>query len=450
MQSFAALSIGELLNPHGFTCGCGRHHGTDLRLFHLGVGVLGRLPDTLAALGLHRPFVVCDQHTHRAAGIRVKALLDNAHIPYETFLFVQRPHPIEPDENAVGALCMAFDQACDCVLAVGSGVMNDCCKVLAHSLGKPSLVVATAPSMDGYASDNASMIQNQVKVSLYNACPSAILADLDILGAAPETMLRAGLGDMLAKYVSLCEWRISSLVTGEYFCGEIAQLMRNTLHHIRANAAGLLRREAAALSSVMEGLVASGIAMSFAGISRPASGLEHYFSHIWEMRALQGQAPSVLHGVAVGVGTCLTLRLYEHIRHLQPSRSKAEAAIAAFSQEGWEKDMHTLFGAAAAQEVIALAQRTGKNDPARHAQRLQRLLDHWQEVTQIIAEELPREREIVSLMESLGMATRPQDIGLTRQDAVDALLASRDIRDKYLTSTMLWDLGELRNFTAYL
>lgn len=449
MTDFSALTLEELLRPQGFDCPCGRRHATGLGEFCLGKGALAQLPRVLRKLHVRRPFVVSDAHTDPAAGQRTRALLKEAGIPHSFFVFPPQPHALEPDERAVGALAMAFDPACDGLLAVGSGVINDCCKVLAHSLGRPSLAVATAPSMDGYASDNASMIQNRVKVSLYNACPAAIVADTAILGAAPEIMLKAGLGDMLAKYVSLCEWRISHVVTGEYFCPQVAGLVRRALGRVRENAPGLLRREDGAVESVLEGLTLSGVAMSFAGISRPASGLEHYFSHLWEMKALQGLLPPSLHGIQVGVGTCLTLGLYERIRQLKPSRAKAQAAMAAFSQAGWERDMHALFGEAA-RELIDQEKREGKNDPAKRAQRLERLLTHWDDILRIIQEELPRAGELIPLMESLGLPTRPEHIGLTRRDAVEAFLGSRSIRDKYLTSSMLWDLGELEDFAAYL
>ena len=72
---------------------------------------------------------------------------------------------------------MAFDPSCDVAPAIGSGVINACCKVLAHATGRVSIAVGTAPFMDGYASNSSSMIRNRVKVTLYNACPAAILAD---------------------------------------------------------------------------------------------------------------------------------------------------------------------------------------------------------------------------------------------------------------------------------
>ena len=450
MNDFSKMTIKELLRPEGYACSCGRTHTTELREFQLGAGVIRELPAALARMGCKKPFVVSDENTDRVAGVQVRKLLDENNISYASHVFPPRAGHLEPDEYAVGAICMAFDPTCDVVLAVGSGVINDCCKVLAHTAHLPSLVVGTAPSMDGYASDSSSMVQDRTKTTLYNACPITIIADTDILATAPEIMLKAGLGDMLAKYISICEWRISHWVTGEYYCENIAGLMRASLNKIRESAQGLLQRDKAAIEGVMEGLTLSGIAMSFAKISRPASGLEHYFSHLWEMKALQGECPSGLHGVQVGVGTCLTLKLFDRLRTLVPDREKALNKVAAYSQEEWEKQMYTLFSEDVARGVIELENEIHKNDAQKHAQRLEQILLRWDDIQRLMAEELPTCDEIVSLMEELRMDTTPEELGLSRKDTLDAFFGAREIRDKYMTSSILWDLGVLEEFAQLL
>ena len=59
---------------------------------------------------------------------------------------------------------------------------------------------------------------------------------------------------------------------------------------------------------------------------------------------------------------------------------------------------------------------------------------------------LPPAAEIASLMKIAGMPLSPADLGIGKQDVRDALDGSRDIRDKYLTSSMLWDMGLLYSF----
>ena len=131
--------------------------------------------------------------------------------------------------------------------------------------------------MDGYASNSSSMVQNGLKVSLYNDCPIAIIADLDIMKNAPMRMLMAGLGDVLAKCVAIADWRIANIVVGEAYCEALADLMRYCVKKCLDSAQGLVQRDPEAVKGVVEGLVLSGVAMSFAGSSRPASGLETLF-----------------------------------------------------------------------------------------------------------------------------------------------------------------------------
>ncbi|MCR4885159.1 MAG: sn-glycerol-1-phosphate dehydrogenase [Clostridiales bacterium] len=442
-KHLSEMTLEELTCEQGIPCSCGKVHKCQLRYFRAGSGVIHTLPDALHSRGRKHPMVVMDANTEKAAGNQVRQVLDAAGIPHTDFVFPSGKGKMEPDEYAMGALAMAMDPSCDVILAVGSGVINDCCKVMAHACHLTSMVICTAPSMDGYCSNSASMIQNHIKVSLYNACPEAIIADTDILATAPDIMLQAGLGDMLAKYISICEWRISHIIYDDPYCEEIAGMVRTCLKHIVEQADRLMKREPEALKAVIEGLVISGISMAFAEISRPASGLEHYFSHIWEMQALQKGQPSDLHGIQVGVGTLLTLWIYEHMLNMDSiDIAKATNAMEHFSQEAWEKTMWEIFGPITP-SILEIEKKVGKNKPETQKKHLQRLVDHWSEIRQIIREELPSRESVFHLMESCGMPLTPKDLNLTAQDTIHALKGSREIRDKYLTSSMLWDLGML-------
>ena len=439
-KPFSSMTLEELLDPSGHPCSCGRVHKSGLEYLKIGEDALDALPEALEKLGCSRPFVVCDLRTKAAAWEKVKAVLDQNQTPY-TFYCLNQEQP-EPDEHAMGSLVMAFDPNCDLVLGIGSGVINDSCKVLARAVGRPCAICGTAPSMDGYASNSSSMIISGMKVSLYNACPEAVIADSAIMRKAPERMLWAGLGDMLAKYVSVCEWRISHLVTGEYYCENIAGLVRRSVADVVNAAPGLMKREPEAIQAVAQGLVLSGVAMGFAENSRPASGVEHYFSHIWDMMALRRGQPYDLHGIHVGVATLLTLGLYDKLRAYTPDEQTALAKAASFDPDRWEQSVRNTFGDTA-ESVLKLVQTVQKNDPANHRQRLQNILIHWDEIQQIIREELPETARIEQLVRDAGMPLEPGDIGIPRQDVYDAYIGSRDMRDKYVTTSLLWDLGVL-------
>ena len=159
---------------------------------------------------------------------------------------------------------MHFDVSCDGIVGVGSGVVNDLCKLLALVTERDYAVVGTAPSMDGYASDTSAMLVDGLKLSLNSHCADIIIGDTDILKTAPDVMLHAGLGDMLAKYVGLAEWKISNVINGEPFCPEIASLVKGALQACVNNAGGLMKRDDEAVKAVFDGLVISGVAMTYA------------------------------------------------------------------------------------------------------------------------------------------------------------------------------------------
>ena len=441
MVDFSLLPTEQLLTPNRFECECGLTHEAPIKYLKIGSGAVKHIPDALKAIGGTRPFIVCDLNTKDAAWRFVEPVLKENGIEYSMFCFNTHKR-LEPNEEVIGAITFAYDKKCDCVMALGSGVLNDNCKIIADIAGVPAMVVGTAPSMDGYASNSSSMIVGGLKTSLYHGMPAAIIADTDIMKDAPMRMLWAGLGDMLAKYIAICEWRIAAIVNVDPYCEKIAALVRRSLDKVVSQADRLTERDPDVVGSIAEGLILSGIAMCFATTSRPASGLEHYFSHMWEMMALERGEESDLHGIQVGVGCYLTMKLYETIRRLKPDREKALAFMRNFDAEKWESETRRVFGGVS-ENVIATAKKEGRNDPEKHKKRLDLICANWDKIQEIIAEELPTFDRLKEIMTPCGMPMRPAELGISDDDVRDALRASRDVRNKYLSSTLLWDLGLL-------
>lgn len=155
--------------------------------------------------------------------------------------------------------------------------------------------------------------------------------------------------------------------------------------------------------------------MAFAEVSRPASGLEHYFSHLWEMMALDRDAPCELHGVQVGVGTLLALQIYDEIKALKPDRERADVSCGISVRTGGRIIRGAYLGKGRGNAVIEQARREGRNDRARQQERLERILLHWDEILGIIGQELPPAAEIASLMKIAGMPLSPADLGIGKQ-----------------------------------
>ena len=195
-----------------------------------------------------------------------------------------------------------FDTTCNMILGVGSGTINDIGKLASKELGVDYISVATAPSMDGFVSNTSSMVMKGIKESVPSTVPLAVIGDLDILVAAPKRLLQAGFGDILAKYTSICEWRISNLVNGEYYCEQIASLMRLAVQNCVSHAEQLVQGDHEAVKILMDSLILSGMAMAFAGITRLPLASSTTF-HVWDMRYLEFHTPKDYHGIQYGMGT---------------------------------------------------------------------------------------------------------------------------------------------------
>ena len=424
-----------LKNP----CPCGKMHTVAVDEVVIGSGVVSRVPEFVKKYG-KKPFVVADIHTYAAAGEKVCNLLKEADIPFGSFVF--KDAALEPDEHAVGAAFMHYDTSCDVILGVGSGVINDICKILSNVSGKPYIIVGTAPSMDGYASATSSMSRDGVKVSLNSRCADVIIGDTQILKTAPDHMLRSGLGDMLAKFVSIAEWRIAHLITGEYYCEEVAQLIRGAVKKCVDNAAGLLARDDAAIEAVFEGLVIGGVAMAYAGVSRPASGVEHYFSHVWDMRGLEFGTQVDLHGIQCAMATVKAVELYEKVMEMTPDWEKAHGYVESFDLEAWNTQLRTFLGSSA-ETMIDLEKKEGKYRKDTHEARFRLIAEKWDAIVQILQEELPDYKELCKLMDDVGISRDLNTIGVDSETAKITFRATKDIRDKYVLSRLAWDLGIL-------
>lgn len=293
-----------------YSCACGKSHKVDIQAIRVGSGVIQELPGILRDLGANHIFLVADNYTYEAAGRQVEQLLDQAGLAYHKRVF-QTETPLVPNEYALGSVLAAMTSQDDMLLAVGSGTLNDVTKYVSARTGVPYVIAATAPSMDGYASTVAPTILDGFKTTLPAVYPAAIVADVDILKDAPMPMLTAGFGDIIGKFTSLADWRLSHQLNGEYYCPEVAGVIEAAVETCAANAKALAQREPQAIQAVTEALILSGLAMGMVGVSRPASGAEHQMAHYWEMDALRRGEEHPLHGNAVGVGTVLAASLYE-------------------------------------------------------------------------------------------------------------------------------------------
>lgn len=437
----------KLLAKGNFACSCGKTHSGLLKDCCIGENALAdALLPLMEKYDIRYPFVLCDRDTYRAAGERVTEILDQGGISY-TLHCIARTKPA-PDERIVGEAVMFCDARCDGVLAVGGGEINDTGKILSAARGIPDIYIATAPSMDGFASATSSMEREGLKVSLASRCPDGVIGDAAVLASAPKEMIRAGVGDMIAKYVSLTEWEIAHLLLGEYYCPVVADMVRGALDICVKEAEAAVNGDYEAICHLTEALVLSGLAMNYAGVSRPASGMEHYISHILDMQALEFGTASTFHGIQCGVGTLVALQVYEKLRSITPDKEKALAHAKVFSLQAHEEHLRKQLGKGA-EAMIAGEAKEGKYDAEKHAERLERLLAEYDRIKACM-EKLPSEGEMTVFLEKIGHPTSGREFGVSEDAMREAFLLAEDIRDKYVLGRLLWDLGLLEEFAKEL
>ena len=437
-------TIDNLLGA-SFACDCGREHATRFSKMILEEDALQKLPPLLKEYGYHYPYLICDTNTYRVCGQIVCGILDAAQIHYE-IIVLQSPQEgdLPADEEAFGRVCMAFPKECDVVISVGAGTINDLGRYLSYIAGREFLLVLTAPSMDGCVSGVAPLIQNHLKITFPAHAPLALIGDLKILSEAPMKMLSAGVGDILGKYNCLADWKLSAIVNQEYYCGTIEGIMRSAIDKTMEAAGHLQERKLEDIKTLTEGLVLSGIAMDFAGNSRPASGAEHHLSHFFEMQFLFDGIPAVLHGTKVGIGTVIMLGFYNKLAKMDKP-DFARLREKAFDRPGfddWAEEMKRAYREGAPM-VIELERKAKKNDPEKLLQRLDRIEEHWDEIVALAAT-VPQAKEIENVLKSLQAPTTPQEVGVCQEYVADGIRYAKELRDRYTILQLLWDIDSLK------
>lgn len=287
------------------TCECGRTHSLTTRDYIVERGAISKLPALLEKLGVGgKPLLVFDSNTRLATEGLIPAALNAA----DTLIL--EGDDIHPDEGPISEI-RAAAPGHSVILAIGSGVINDCVRYVASQTELPYISVPTAASVDGYVSSSAVVTLNGAKKTLPAVAPTAVVADIDVIAAAPQRLTASGVGDMLSKYISIADWRVGWLVSDEYYCPFTANMQIDAVDTIMKNIDGIANGDTDAISILTEGLLLSGIAMQMVGITRPASSFEHHFSHYLEVAPPPGDFDkSALHGEKVGVSTLIAAKYY--------------------------------------------------------------------------------------------------------------------------------------------
>lgn len=401
-------------------CSCGKEHYTAIRDIRIASGLVHSVGEILTENKFSKNLLlVADENTFKAADGIVESL-NGYNIEYKIYdnLRVSTMKHVEEIENLVKGRDIS-------ILSVGTGSVNDTCRLAAARQDKLLCIFATAPSMDGFASYGAPIVADGFKATYDAKSPEVIIGDTKILAAAPQELKSAGFGDMIAKYVGLVDWQISTLLTGEYYCERIASLTRTAVDELVEMADKVTVNDKHTAGKIFEALLKTGIGMSFARNSRPASGAEHIISHLLECVELRDNIIPNFHGDDVGVGTLVTLKYYNELAENDSIETKKENV-------DWE-DVYSFYGSMA-EDVKKL----NTPDTITDAVCPEKLKESWGEIVKIIRS-VPSYEKCLDAMKKAGCKLTVADIGKDEKLFYDCMKYSPYMRRR-LTLLRLKDM----------
>ena len=411
------MELNKLLN-RDIACSCGRVHRCDIDVVDIGQGAIDRL--SASASKYENILLVADSNTYGVCGEAVCAILG---AKINSVCIFETADILVPDEAAIETVRGKMTESTDLILGIGSGVINDICKYVSFFAGIASGIVATAPSMDGFASSGAAMILGGMKVTETTHAPALIIGDTDVLCRAPAEMVRSGYADIIGKYSALCDWKLSHLINGEYICREVYDLVLQKTDLIRSLAKDIDARKPEAIEELMRDLVLIGVTLTLLSTTRPGSGSEHHLSHYFEITGIIEDKPYFLHGTDVGYSTVVTARLREELCAL------AEPEFSFVTDEVREACYKRIYGRIA-DEVSELQRTAGRyansvNDVYR---------EKWGEVVGILGE-CPTAAEIEEMLTNCGFEMSLFVKMYGAEKIRNGIWFGKDLKDRY---SVLW------------
>jgi glycerol-1-phosphate dehydrogenase [NAD(P)+] len=425
-------------------CPCGRTHESPVARVEIAGGALDALPRIVRseAPGEGALVVLADPDTWDAAGSRAAALLRAEGADVAELLCARAPHA---DDVTLATLEARLPSGVRGIVAVGAGTINDLGKALAEKTHAPLVTAGTAASMNGYASSIVALTERGLKKTLPARPARALVLDLDVISAAPRRLNSAGFGDLMSKPVSSADWLLSREFFGTPICPTALSMADEAVLRARTLAAGVGRAEPEALAALTEALVLSGLSMSYAGASSPASGGEHLISHYLDISEKGWGRTPRLHGEQVSVGTLVSLRLYTALSAGGPA--SARGPLPPEEDDDTLRALHAHLEGAALEELLAEARAKRELVPSRESRRAL-LATRWREIWQALDTQLAGSKGLAEDLELAGAPTRPIEIDLDASRLRDTVLRARHMRRRYTVLDLAADLGALEDLAA--
>ena len=408
-------------------------------------GALAALPEILGRVAPERPvMIVADDNTWRAAGEAVAAIVPASDGQRMEPVVLSGTPRLKALADTARALAETMRARAAIPIAVGSGVINDVVKLAAEIAREPYVCVATAASMDGYAASGAAVIEHGFKCTLACRPPAGILVDLDVIAAAPREMTGWGYGDLAGKVVAGADWILADALEVEPIVPGVFAMVQDDLETWLSPVQGIGTGDRQALRGKVQGLLITGFAMQAHGNSRPASGSDHLFAHLWEMEGLSSDGIPVAHGACVGIGCLTMLHLYDwlldqDVATLDIARSIAGRPTLAQS----ETEVDAAFPGEDIRRNALAEVRAKHGDDVTINARLTRVRNIWPDLKQRLACQVCTPEVMRQRLAAVGAPSTAEAIGIDPARLARDCRRARLIRRRYTILDLLDEAGWL-------
>lgn len=396
-------------------CVCGREHTLETKKVVVEYNALANFEQYMEDVGLagKRRAVVYDTMVYQ--------LTEGKHVKADQEIVLEAKG-LRAEDTLIEEMMKQLDHP-EVIVAFGAGTIMDFGRYPAYKLGIPFVAIPTLASSDGFTANICSAILNGQKKSTPMCAPILVVADLDIIKGAPARLVASGINDILAKYVSLTDWRIAKIVADEYYCPMVAELAEHALKLMREAADKYAATGVADHEAMTMAQMESGLTMQLLNHSRAASGAEHLMAHLVELHPPRFEKAEGIHGECVGVGTFECIKVYHELAKKTPKAKPFQPLT-----EEWVREK---FG----ERLMPGIMKENENDvlatfPA------QNIVDHWDEIRELIAK-IPSVEEMEKLYSDCHCKYRPEDIGIDPSLADEMLEISAAIRNRLTLIRML-------------
>lgn len=287
------------------------------RYVAMGSKALNLVPDVCIKLGLKGiGYVLSGSTFTRKVAEKVEEEMRNRGFYMASNVVAGNPYSEKMIKSTIETYRDARGKGASFIIGVGGGRVLDVAKLVASWLGIPFVSLPTSTSHDGIASPAISFLlrymiskhlgRENVKVS----APLAIVADIDVISREPYHMIAAGFGDLVAKYTAVRDWKLARNEINEDYSEYAASMSLMSAKLVVKHLASIKAGSKQGIRVLVKALIGSGVSMSIAGSSRPASGSEHLFSHALDLLSLKYGFKPGSHGIQCGIGTIVAMYLH--------------------------------------------------------------------------------------------------------------------------------------------